>query len=439
MEKIRKHFTRALARPAALAALAVFGAVGCNGPWNMEAEEGPQRAKLWVSLLLVADRPLDTLWMERPRPLSRKVDPAAVFVDTAQSSVEVVEAGTAGGAETVLRYRPVPDRAAAWVAEDTAYRVKRGAEYRFQASVRWNVSPDFPGGAEYRTEVLAARARVPSGYSLDSLARMPMESLHPTLSVGLPPASAALARRDAAYRKDLYDSLESVRSLSARGIGEADFARYLAGEAVYFPVRREDTVYYIFDAAPSTDYSGATTHRYSLSWLFGQTVDKRDFGGLIMAQGFDSTGSRIYDPLQKGIDDALGSDLDSVAFYQRGQSRPMIIAGSYFSGLEGYPDTLRLTNLLWGYTGRNVLRSFSVDPLYYEYYKGLIQSGVDVGPGLGGGSSRPQNVLRYSNIENGDGYFSGAVADSFAVELKAMRDTVPISALRSAWRRDRGL
>jgi hypothetical protein len=92
--------------------------------------------------------------------------------------------------------------------------------------------------------------------------------------------------------------------------------------------------------------------------------------------------------------------------------------------------------MFWGYTGRNVLYSYSVDPLYYQYYKGLIGSGAEGGGGLGGGSSRPQNVLRYSNNGNGDGYFAGAVADSFAINIRALQDTIPVSALRAAWLRD---
>jgi hypothetical protein len=433
--KIGKLFQAAALTGLGLLGVAgMMGMSGCNGPWNMEAVDGPKPAKLWVSMLLVADRPLDTLWLERPLPLARKTDPSAAFVDAAQSRLEITETGTT----TVLGFRPVPGRAAAWVAEDTAYRVKRGAEYALRAAVRWNAAADFPTGTEYKSEVLTAAARVPEGYSLDSTVDMPMEALHPTLSVGLPAASAALARRDAAYRKTLFDSLESVSPLAARGVTEADFEAYLNGGTAFHPVRRNDTVYYIFDPAMVKDYSGASTHRYSLPWLFGQNVDKQAFGGVILSEHFDSTRARIYDPLQKGIDEAFQDDLDSVEFYQRGQVRTMLTGGSYYSDLKGYPDTLRLTNLLWGYTGRNVLHAYSVDPLYYEYYKGLITSGTDQDGGLGGGSSRPQNVLRYSNVANGDGYFSAAVADSFALQLKAVRDTIPISALRAAWRRDQG-
>ncbi len=419
---------------AALAALAGLGAAACNGPWNMQAVDGPQPAKLWVSLLLVADRPLDTLWLERPLPLAGKTDSSLAFVDTAQSRIEVSESPTG----TVLRFRPVPGRASAWVSEDTAYRIKRGTEYAFKAQVRWNAASDFPSGSAYQSEILTATTKVPARYSLDSLAWMPMEALHPTLSGGLPPASYARAGQDTAYRKSLYDSLEAIRSLADRGITEADFSQYLQGQTVFRPVRREDTVFYIFDASTAIDYSGASQHRYSLPWLFGQVIDKADFGGVILSQHFDSTRARIYDPLQKILDDAFNQKLDSANYYQRGQTRALQVNGSYAADLKGYPDTLRLSNSVWGYTGRNVLHAYSVDPLYYEYYKGLIQSGTSTGSGLGGGSSRAQNVLRYSNVANGDGYFSAAIADSFAIQIQAVRDTIPVSALRNAWMRTKG-
>lgn len=420
---------------AALAVLLSLGLGGCNGPWNMEPEEGPLEPRIWVSMLLVADRPLDTLWMERPLLLARKADPADAFVDPAASRVAVVDPA----AGDTLRFRPAAGRAAAWVAEDTAYRVKRGVRYVLDARLRWNASKDFPAGADWKDETLAAETLVPAAYSLDSVVQVPVEAFHPSLSVGLPKATAARARTDAAYRKSVYDSLNSLPgapSLAARGVGEEDFAAYLEGRAVFRPMGREDTLYSIFDDAPVTDYSGSVQRRYSLPFLFTQNIDKRDFGGVILSQRFDSTRARIRDPLGKGIEDALGIGLDSARQYQRGNVRPMLIVGSYYSDLEGYPDTLRLTNLLWSYTGRNVMRAYSVDPLYYEYYKGLVQSGTDGGGGLGGGSSRPQNVLRHTNVRNGDGYFSGAVADSFAIHIKAVRDTIPVPALRAAWLRD---
>jgi hypothetical protein len=302
----------------------------------------------------------------------------------------------------------------------------------------WNASKDFPTGADWRHETLTAETRVPAAYALDSMAQVPIEALHPSLSLGLPPATTARALAEPGYRKSVYDSLDAipaVASLSGRGITEADFAAYLEGLAVFRPVGREDTLYSIFDTAPSTDYTGASLRRYSLPFLFTQRMDKRDFGGVILSQRFDSARARIYNPMHKGILESVGADLDSAAFYQRGELRPMKIAGSYQSDMHGYPDTLRITNLEWGYTGRNVLLAYSMDPLYYEYYKGLIGTGAEGGGGLGGGSSRPQNVLRYSNIGNGDGFFAGAVADSFAINIRAMQDTIPVSALRDAWLR----
>ncbi|MDB5104876.1 MAG: hypothetical protein JWP91_2565 [Fibrobacteres bacterium] len=417
-----------------LAIAASLALAACNGPWNMQPDEGPRDPKLWVSMLLVADLPLDTLWMERPVLLSGRADPGMTFVDEAVSQVAIVEPE----AGDTLRFRPVAGRAAAWVAHDTAYRVKRGARYLLDARLRWNASKTFPAGAAWRVETLTAETRVPATYALDSQVQVPAESLHPSLAVGLPEGTLARARTDKAYRKSVYDSLNTlpgIRSLASRGVDEADFAAYLEGRAVYRPMGREDTLYFIYDTHRATDYSGNTMSRFSLPFLFTQKIDKRDFGGLILSQRFDSTGARIVDPMHRGILASIGADVDSVAFYQRGAVRPMYITGSYFSDIKGYPDTLRLANMLWGYTGRNVLHSYSVDPLYYQYYKGLIGTGAEGGGGLGGGSSRPQNVLRYSNIGNGDGFFTGAAADSFAINIRALRDTIPISALRDAWLR----
>lgn len=422
--------------PGALAtALFLLTLTACNGPWNMQPDEGPQDPKLWVSMLLVADRPLDTLWVERPLLLARKADPSILFVDSAASSLSVIDPKAAD----TLRFRPVAGRAAAWVAVDTAYRVKRGTRYLLNARLRWNASKEFPAGLDWRTESLMAETRVPASYALDSLVQVPVEALHPSLSVGLPSVTVARARVEEVYRKSIYDSLNAipgVRSLESRGVTEMDFAAYLEGRTVFRPMSKDDTLYFIFDQAPSTDNSGLTLRRYSLPFLFTQKIDKRDFGGVILSEGFDSTQARILDPMHKGVLESMGMDLDSVAFFQRGAVRPRNVKGGYYSDIAGYPDTLRLANMFWGYTGRNMLHAYSVDPLYYEYYKGLIGTGAEGGGGLGGGSSRPQNILPYTNIENGMGYFAGAVADSFAINIRALQDTIPVSALRDAWLRD---
>jgi hypothetical protein len=266
-----------------------------------------------------------------------------------------------------------------------------------------------------------------------------VEALHPSLSVGLPAALAAQARTDASLRKALYDSLNALPgapSLASRGVDEAAFAGYLEGQVVYRPIRREDTLHFIFDAAQGRMPTGESLMRYSLPSFFTQKVDKNDFGGLILSQRFDSTRARIINPMLKGVMASHNMELDSVGQYQRGTVRPLSFLGAYTSGMGGFPDTLRFANLQWGYTGRNVLYAYAVDPLYAQYYKGLIGSGAEGGGGLGGGSSRPQNVLRYTNVANGEGYFAGAVADSFAVQIEAAQDTIPVSVLRAAWLRD---
>lgn len=407
----------------------------CNGPWNMQPETGPQPARLWVSHLLVADRPLDTLWLERPQALGQTGDSTAPFVDAAASQVSVVALETG----VSYAFRPVPGLPAAWLAEDTAYRVQAGAEYALSATVRWNAAPGHPAAEDWRFHRLSARTRVPSVFALHPEMLVPVEALHPSLSVGLPKAVVQAALEDAAARNRLYDSLDALPAapLAERGVSREDFAAYLRGEVTFLPVPRDGAIWYVFDAEQVVDPSGEKLHRYSLPYLFGQTVDKADFGGMILSQRFDPARARIYDPLSKGIDDALQRDLDSAEFYQAGDLRPLLVGGSYFPDLPMYPDTLRLTNLLWGYTGRNVLVAHSVDPLYFEYYKGSIQGGMDSDGGLGGGSTRAQNVLRYTNVENGDGYFSAAMADTFAFELRAVRDTIPVGALKAAFEKEK--
>lgn len=418
-----------------IAALAVALALSaCNGPWNMEPETGNRPVKLWASALLVADRPLDTLWLERPVSLGQPRDGALAYVDAAESQVYVV-----GPAGDTVRFRPAPDRAAAWLPIDTSHRVQRGGRYDLVADVRWNASSKFPGGTEWRRETLRATTTVPRVFSFDPEFRVPVEAQHKSLSVGLPDAVIRRARAESAYRDALYDSLAALPGAGAftAKVDRAAFAAYLEGKAPLVPARGGDTLHYIHDGREAVDYTGRAQQRYALPWIFPTRNDGDDFGGIILSHHFDSTASRILDPITASILDVFGQDLDSAEYFQAGAVRPVIIGGSYFAGLQGYPDSLRLANMLLGYTGRTVLYGYSVDPVYWEYYRYMWQSGSAQGAGLGGGNSRAQNVLPFTNVENGDGYFCGAVADSVAFHVQAAKDTLDNAALRAAWLADK--
>jgi hypothetical protein len=417
-----------LARIAGLAAALSLAA--CNGPWNMEPDTAPRPIKLWASALLVAERPLDTLWLERPISLGKKWDRKAAFIDEAASEIYIV-----GGGKDTVRFRPSVDRPAAWLPMDTAYRVKRGTRYDLTARVRWNAAPDFPGGQAYRTETLRATTLVPRQFAFDSVFQVPVEALHRSLSVGLPAGSIGRAHSDSAYRQRLYDSLAALPGAGrfAARVSHTAFTDFIHGKAAFVPVRGEDTLHYIFDDSPVIDYTGRTQKRYSLPWLFTTRNDGKDFGGVILSQHFDSTRSRILDPITKFASEVFDQGLDSAEFFQAGAIRPMIIGGSYFSGLKGYPDTLRLTNIMLGYTGRTVMHGYATDPHYWEYYKALFQTGSSQQTGHGGGNTRAQNALPFTNVENGEGYFCGAVADSVAFHVSAAKDTVDNALLRSAY------
>jgi hypothetical protein len=416
--------------PRAAAALSLALALAaCNGPWNMEPDTESRPVKLWASALLVADRPLDTLWLERPVSLGETRDPAAAFIDPAASEVYVTT-----GSDT-LRFLPAPGTAAAWLPADTAHRVRRGARYHLFARVRWNAAAGFPRETSWRSEILRASTRVPETFSIDSVFQAPVEALHRSLSTGLPESTLRRAHSDAAYRSILYDSLAALpagESFAAKVSRDA-FASYLEGKAAFVPVRGGDTLHYIFDGSEAVEYTGRVQQRSSLPWLFTTRNDGPDFGGLILSQHFDSSRSRILDPVTAFALDAFGKDLDSAEYFQSGNVRPVLVAGPYYTGIKGYPDTLRLTNILLGYTGRTVLRGYATDPLYWEYYRGMWMTGTEQMSGLGGGNSRAQNALRVSNVENGDGYFCGAVADSIAFHVEAARDTLDNASLRAAW------
>jgi hypothetical protein len=275
-------------------------------------------------------------------------------------------------------------------------------------------------------------------YAVRDTAWVPMESLHPALSLGLPPNLIASALADSAVLGRLYDSLEGMRSLSAHGLGKADLHHYLEGGLVLRPLAKGDTAFYIFDPTKVIDPNPANPDpisRYSRQWKFLQDLDRRDFGGLSVSYVYDTAQARILDPLTQGLQGLFDKEkVDTARLYQRGHVRFLGVTGQADPGARGYPDTVAWGNRNLNYTGRDAIYFYAIDSLYVEYQRGFNPAfSISLG-GDGGGNNRraANNALHYSNIQGGDGFFAAAALDSFVVHLIAMKDTIPIPILHAA-------
>jgi len=400
---------------------AAFLLASCNGPWNMMADDfGAPTPRLWVSSFAVADRPFDTLWVERPQTLTDTYDSTRVFVDTAATTIRVVREDLP---DTIV-FHPIPGSAVAWLpAKNTP--VARGATYRLDAVVVWNTASNWAsGGSSPRRDSLSARTTVPRVYELVDYALAPIEALAPWAAGVAKVADAPADRKAILERLGATDAtLDSVR----------------ANLPVYRPIQDGDSVWYLDDETKVTDITGANVARYYRNYLFAQKMNHADWAGVLSVQGWDTAAQYILSPLAKEFMRSSGSTkVDSNQLYQKGNLRTLGLEepttfGRDIPGSVGQlADTLAkfygtdirpwfLTNVYLGYTGRNVIRLYALDANHYEYMSRLINSS---------GSS---NILRFSNVVNGDGYFSSAAVDSFQIVVRAERDTFSVQALHASW------
>lgn len=390
----------------------------CNGPWNMMAEDyGPGTPKLWVSSFAVADLPLDTLWIERPQILTQTYDSTLQFVDTAASRIRTIRMDI----PDTIEYRLAPGSAVAWLPTRRVV-VARGGTYRLDAKVRWTTA-----GGEGRTDSLSATTRVPRTYRIFDWALAPIEALVPWAGSVAKVADAPADQRAVLDRYLLTDAtLDSVR----------------ANLPVYRQVERNDTVWYIHDATKVPDLSPVPVQRTYRNYLFAFEVNRPDWSGALAVQNWDTSGAYIQNLLDKQFQNSLGEkEVDSLDFYQKGNLRALGFEPAYnpgrtfpgpilsildslarFTGTDIQPWTF--SNILLGYTGRNVIRVYALDEHHYEYYSKL--AGAD-----------NANNLRYTNISGGDGHFTSAAVDSFPLFVRATQDTFSVSALRGTWCRDK--
>ena len=423
-------------------ASAVFAAAlgGCLlGPWNLTPQDSQAKVQLEVSCMLVAGRPFDTLKLQRPLSFANAYDSSVAFVDSSATTILVIRTDVAP-AETVV-YAMSPANTRFWLPQGNGKdTVRMGGRYHLAANVKWDAAREFPQAHQMRLDSLTADTYVQRRYAIRDTALVPIEALHPSLSLGLPVALIASALSDTPVLAALYDSLEIIRSLSRRGITHADFRAYLQGNPVLKPFAKGDTAWYIFDPAKVTDPNPRNPDklsRYSRQWRFLQDLDPRDFGGIAATYAYDTSSNRILDPLIQALRANFKKEgVDSAGQYQLGHTRFLGITGASDPGTSGYPDTVAWGNRNLAYTGRDVLYFYAVDSLYVEYQRSFnpaFSISLGGGDGGGGGGRNAANLLHYSNIIGGDGYFAAAAVDSFVVQLRALRDTLSVPALHQAW------
>ncbi len=416
------------------------------GPWNLTHQNSPAKVQLEVSCILVSGHPFDTLFLERPLSFNNGYDSTIGFVDTTASQILVIRTDIAPSETVSYAMSPMDTRV--WLPrrrgnlQDT---VRIGAHYHLAASIKWDAAHEFPQAHEFHLDSLNAFTYIPTHYHIAQTAMVPIEALHPSLSIGLSLATTSLALSDPNQLQNLYDSLNTLHSLTQNNITKKDLAQYLQGQLVLKPLHTGDSAYFIFD---STQVMGLNSQdpgsisRFAQQWKFIQDIDHKEYGGLISILGFDTSASRIIDPTPS-LQSLFGDKkIDSARLYQIGNRRLLHITAAILPGITSYPDSVGWVNTDFKYTGHCVLYFYSVDSLYINYQRGInppqiLNLGGGGGGNGGGGRNRaPANIVHFSNIQGGDGFFTAAALDSFVVEMKAVQNTIPVPALHQAWAKD---
>ncbi|MEK7392463.1 MAG: hypothetical protein AAB214_07830 [Fibrobacterota bacterium] len=386
----------------------------CDGPWNMGVDEKAPDRSLWISSVQVAQRPFDTIWIEDYVGVETRYD-ATNQVATSASVVEVYQ-DSAGVRDTVKFERAV-GAIRAWIPrpDDAPKRVRWNAELSLKADVVL---------ADGSKRFLSASSYTPAFYSIADSFAVPIEALHPRL------ANGSIRQAIAANPQNALRELDSTGAFFTRWkLNLQDLSAYMAGQAVMRNISvkgaHPDTVWYISDMSPVLALSIKGSKSYPIAaesrgWIFRHNIDKKRFGGAVLAQGFEPTRARILGSIFKRFGSTFGS-VDSSEYFQPGGYRSWLVAPLAYDPLPGWPDSALLANTYLGYTGRNTIYSWSVDSLYYEYYRTLTGQTGD-------------GQYSVTNIKGGKGYFTGAAKDSVSFQLEAsFPDTVPVPRLNRIW------
>lgn len=385
----------------------------CDGPWNMEPED-PAPPRLRVSAMPVAGRTYDTIWLERIQAIDLAARGLA-FVKPG-SWMRVVR--TDGPTPDTVVYRPSPDQPRAWIPQRSAL-VPYGATLRLEAHVVWNSADDFPRGDRTTESDLSAETTLPRKYALAKDMLAPLDALFGALS-----ASATAVDAEALFSVLRGEDPGRVARFS---VTPATCDSFLQGMFVVRSIRSGDTVWAILDDALGQGPLGEPVKRSLRPIQIRQDIDRERWGGMITAIGFDPSRARILGPVQRmGFEirgDGKVRHSDSAAMFQPGDSRMLSVDDPEQPSILGYPERGELPMMVLNYTGRAVVRALAVDRSYASYHRAMMDNG--------------SGAWSYTSVRGATGYFAGAAPDSLVFEVRAVRDTFSVAALRAAWCRDR--
>lgn len=359
-----------------------LGLASCEGPWNGLPPGSEPSPRLQVGLLLVADRPFDTLLVETPRSMGPTAIPGRIDTHRTRLVLHRLD-----GPGTLPYHAATPNR---W-APDTATRVPSPSSWALEFDVVWTDSE-----GRLRSEEIRGVARVPANGGLAGSVSVPTLLLsREGSSGGVPGAELSSSARDSLAR-----NLDPMTDL-----------------------KETDTLWSPSSHRSLPDPEGSLRPLGFLPLRIPLKRDPQLWSGVWVDLHYDSTRARILGERYHRLHPGEAVSLDSL--YRPGNHHFLGYFPAHSRTGPWWPGELRLEVQDLDVVGPVVVRIWFPEPGLFEWWEGQE-------------SSPNGNHLDRSTVTGAVGWFVGARVDSFLVQVGAHGDTVSARETREAWCARRG-
>lgn len=377
--------------------LSFLGLISCiQGPWSYSTDSDPE---IFVGVTsyayVIADRPLSDVCFERMLSLNEVVSNNRAFYKTASVTVQ----GEFEGVESTVVLSPKSGEPNCFVGDETML-ASRGKSYKLAAEFTWDSL-----GVEV-TSRLNSTANVPTKFTLIDSVRVTPEAITPS-GVNFDNPIAVIENLPLAAQLELFeewggrlptdqsDTVAFIAFYQENGADLSESISVIMGKEEYQSYyKKGDQVYYLGGEL------NTVSHTFSSQF-------SEDVGGVLITHTFQDSAKMPYNRFDE-IALRFKGELDPRNVYFEGGIRRLI---SYekldLPNGKSIFENLGVTNT-WFFEGTNKLYFYGVEPAYIKFLNTYVLSGDD------------PKVIPQFNIEGGEGYFIGAVLDSFDMEVKLL-------------------
>jgi hypothetical protein len=375
----------------------VWMVVSCiQGPWDYDIEESPE---IFVGITsyayIIADRPLTDVCFQRMLSLNEVVSNKRAFYLEATVSVE----GEFSTGDDILYLKPKLNNANCFVGSETSYALK-GKSYKLSAKFKWDSS-----GVEVES-VLSSKANVPTSFEVEDSARVIPEVIAPS-GVSYENPLAIVEQMPLEAQTELFEewgsrlpknqndtaAFQEFYEENSKELNES-IAKILENPKYQIFYKSGDEVFYLGGNL------NTVSHTFKSSF-------SNDVGGVLITHRFEDSANIPFNRFSE-IALRFKGKLDPRNLYYEGQIRRLIAYDKMTlpSG-ESLLENLGIVNT-WFFEGENTLYFYGVEKAYMKFINTYVLSADD------------PKVIPQFNVEGGEGFFVGAVVDSFSMDVKLL-------------------